>query len=131
MNVSIFNELMEQGYTEEEIEAIIGLGGLGSEEADLERQQTQADRLRNQAAPQGLNPTGRVYTAQNPLEQLAHVGQVGLGEMQNQQIDQREREIWQEQQRRRVDFLRKQANKEPATVQPAGVPGAPPQQVMV
>lgn len=51
----------------------------------LDKQQSQADVLRNTAGPEG-RMTGNVYTAANPLEFLGAAAKQGLGEYANRGI---------------------------------------------
>ena len=50
---------------------MLGQAPYGAQERALARSLARANELRKTPAPEGLNPTGRVYTAANPLEFLA------------------------------------------------------------
>lgn len=129
---STYDRLREQGYTEEQIEAIIGLGALGDEkDSTLQRQFAYANELRNQPGPQGRHVgNGRIFVAQNPLEDVANVMQHYGGEKINRDALSRESEIRDEQMRRRMEYLKRKRNNEAVTT-PANIPGAAPGQILV
>ena len=64
-------------------------GPVGMEERDIARQQAIADELRKTGAPTGLNPTGRVYTAANPLQFLASGLDAARGESMQPGLEKR------------------------------------------
>jgi hypothetical protein len=63
-----------EDMTEEDINAILGLGTAEEEGLQLEGQLAQALKLRNKAGPEGRG-YGGVYTAANPLEHAVHAWQ--------------------------------------------------------
>lgn len=63
-----------EDLSEEDINAILGLGSAEDRGAQLEGQLAQAMRLRNAEGPQGRG-YGGVYTAASPLEHAVHAWQ--------------------------------------------------------
>jgi len=121
---SAYDRLLEQGYTEEQIASILGLAGLSSEEMDMKRQQEEADALRATPGPEGRT-AGNIYQAANPMEHIGAGMKQYAGMRQSQDLEARRPEIWDEQMKRRMEYLRRGAAGAPAT--PAATPGAPPQ----
>lgn len=103
---SAYERLLAQGYSEEQIAAILGLAGLNQELGGLDKQRALAQTLRDAPTPQGRQ-AGRVYRAANPLEHLGGTMQFFGGERQLDRIDQREQDIINEQTKRRAEFLRR------------------------
>lgn len=63
-----------EDMNEEDLNAILGLSTGDEKSAQLQAQLSQAQKLRNQAGPEGRK-YGRMYTAANPLEHIAHAWQ--------------------------------------------------------
>jgi len=63
-----------EDMTDEDIDAILGLGTHEEKSAQLEGQLAQANKIRNRQGPEG-RMYGRMYTAANPLEHIAHAWQ--------------------------------------------------------
>ncbi len=59
---------------EDTINAILGLGTAEDEAAQLESQLAMANKLRNQAGPEGRG-YGGIYTAASPIEHAVHAWQ--------------------------------------------------------
>lgn len=69
------NEFLSvEDLSEEDINAILGLGTAEDRGAQLEGQLAQAMRLRNQEGPQGRG-YGGIYTASSPIEHAVHAWQ--------------------------------------------------------
>lgn len=60
--------------SEEEIQQLMELGALPTEQSQLASSLAQATALRNKEGPQGQQ-TGRVYTAASPIEHAVHAWQ--------------------------------------------------------
>lgn len=105
---SIYEELLEQGYTEEQIQQIMELAMLNPEYAAIEREQGYVDALRQTAAPDGrsVGAGGRVYVASTPFENLGALTRRGLGQYQQKGLDQRSRDAEAEAVRKRIEWLR-------------------------
>lgn len=63
-----------EDLSEEDINAILGLGTAEDRAAQLEAQLAQATRIRNQPGPEGRG-YGGIYTAASPLEHAVHAWQ--------------------------------------------------------
>jgi len=66
--------LSVEDLTEEDINAILGLGTAEDEAAQLENQLAMANKLRYQSGPEGRG-YGGIYTAASPLEHAAYAWQ--------------------------------------------------------
>jgi hypothetical protein len=63
-----------EDLSEEDLDAILGLGTAEDEAAQLENQLAMASKLRNQAGPEGRG-YGGIYTAASPIEHAVHAWQ--------------------------------------------------------
>lgn len=63
-----------EDLSEEDINAILGLGTAEDEAAQLETQLAMANRLRSQPGPEGRG-YGGIYTAASPIEHAVHAWQ--------------------------------------------------------
>ena len=104
---ALYDRLMDMGYTEEEIESILALASLEGESEILGDQMDYANELRKTETAEGLNPTGRVYTAANPLQHLGVGMKRYQGENEARDIEERQMQIMDDQMRARLDYLRR------------------------
>lgn len=103
--MSVFDDLMDQGYTEDEIESILALGGFQEEFGSLEKEREKFEDYASPGIAQGRQ-VGQIYQAAHPLEHLANMlrtyqGQKKLGEVKSQRED-----LLKRQQQARSQFLR-------------------------
>jgi hypothetical protein len=103
---ALYDRLLTQGYSEEEIEGILTLASLQGEEDILSQQMEYADTLRKTENPEGLNPTGRVYTAANPLQHLSAGMDRVYGGQEASRVEEAQRDVMDRQMQARMDFLR-------------------------
>lgn len=118
---ALHDRLLDMGYSEEEIENILALAALKSEGELLGGEMDYANELRKTATPEGLNPTGRVYTAANPLQHLGTGMKRYQGEQEARSIRERQAQIMDEQTQARLDYLRRGSQPDPSTAV-AGTP---------
>lgn len=102
---SVLQRLMDEGYTEEQVQMILGLAGLEDEKNQLADQMKYANKLRGQAAPEGRQ-AGNVYEAASLLEHIANVGEFWQGNRSANKITERQSALGQDQMRRRLEYLR-------------------------
>ena len=118
-----YQTLVNEGYTEEQIQAIMELGLFPEEQKQIDRESALATGLRNREAPDGREVSnGRIFVSSGLGEVAGGLAEVGAGQYKQNQLDQRSRDIADEQVKRRLEFLRG------GGVKPNGalpVPGAP------
>ena len=103
---STYQKLLNEGYSEEQIRLIIELGLFPAEEAINKRETEMATKLRDTEAPTGRYvSSGRIYTASSPMEAAGGIAQVYAGNRMQDEIDERARDIAQQQVDRRLAFL--------------------------
>lgn len=122
-----YQNLVSQGYTEEEIKLIMELGLFKTDENINERETEYANQLRDPELPQGRRVgQDRLFIAANPLEHLAGLASTGYGIHKQKGIDKRAKELAAEQVRRRIAFLRGGGGGGAPTPAPGyGPPGRP------
>jgi len=103
----MWNLLLSEGYSEEEIEQILQLAELEGQTGILEDQMEAANKLRETETTPGIN-SGRVYTAANPLQHIGDFGQRYKGEQQAKSVEEERQRILEEQTAARMAFLRTQ-----------------------
>jgi len=96
--------LSVEDLSEEDINAILGLGTAEDRAAQLEGQLAQAMRLRNQEGPQGRG-YGGIYTAASPLEHAVHAWQGIKAGQDAEKIAAQQNALMQEQTAGRKRFL--------------------------
>ncbi len=121
----LYDLLLEQGYTEAEIEELMNLGVLGAEEGQLGDQVQRAQALQDAPGPRGRH-TGRTYVAANPLEHIASGLNRFRGMQEERDSRQRLDEVAQEQARLRAMLLRGGAGRGPQ-MSPVAPQPLPPQ----
>ena len=102
---NLFNQLLAEGYTPDEIETILKLAELEGQTGILEDQMEAANKLRETETTPGID-SGRVFTAASPLSHIADAGKRYRGEQQAKSIEERRRQILEDQTAARMKFLR-------------------------
>jgi hypothetical protein len=102
---SIYQRLVDQGYTEDQIQQILSLAGLEGDQARLGEQLDLAKALRKPGAPEGRQ-AGNVYVASNPLEHIGDVGQYYRGNQGVSNVYGEQKRIQDEQMKRRMEYLK-------------------------
>lgn len=105
MEESTYEVLLAEGYTPEQIEKLMELGVLSTEQEILSNQLRQAEFLRSTPTPRG-RAMGRVYVAANPLEHLATGINRMRGEYDMYRYPGRATSLAEEQAKRRGEWLR-------------------------
>lgn len=101
----VFDTLLEQGFTEEDIELLMEAGVLqGEQERILPEQRRLAEEFRSAEMPEG-RAYGGVYQSASPWEAVGTGLQRGLGIFQDMKANQRQKEILKQLQQRRSRFL--------------------------
>lgn len=125
MDESMYDLLIDQGFTEADIERLMELGVLSEEQKILDRQRKQAELLQGTPGARGRYAS-RVYKAANPLE---HTG-VALNRIRGTQqlmgLPGQERDLATEQMRRRIEYLMSGRRNPGATAAPTNVAMVPP-----
>lgn len=101
----LYELLLEQGLTEEDIDQLLAMGELGSEGDILAREQEYVQGLRETPGAQGRG-YGRIYRAAHPLEHAASAFQRGYGDYQSQQLAREQMDVARRQTERRGQLLR-------------------------
>ena len=131
-NGGIWQQLMQQGFTPQQIQALMQLGVLEEEGGIISQEMEMANRLRDRQSPRGRY-SGRAFVTANPMEFLATGIDRIRGEYNAQQAIDRQRQNAAEKAKLRAQFLqmmgRGQAPQTPAPgatppVQPAPSPAA-------
>ena len=125
MDESMYDMLVEQGFTEADIERLMELGVLSQEQDILDRQRKQAELLQATPGARGRF-AGRVYKAANPLEHAGVALQRIRGSQQLAGLPGQERDLAQEQMRRRIEYLMAGRRNPGAAAAPTSVAMAPP-----
>lgn len=111
---SQYVRLLNEGYTEDQIRMILQLGGLNAETGQLDKQQKQADSLRNMKGPQGMrfqsSTGGDQFVASNPLEFAATGYARYKGEKDSAGIYDKQKALQDEMMKRRLEYLKGGAN---------------------
>lgn len=103
----VYQSLLGQGYTPEQIELIMELGVYPEQMERVSREQALADQLRTAPSARGRHVgQGRVFVGASPLEHLGVLGQRIGGQIRTNQLDEKADDILNEQVRRRMEFLR-------------------------
>ena len=103
-NGGVWNTLMQQGFTPQQIQQLMQLGVL-EEEGDITSQEMEmAQRLRQRQMPGGRY-AGRAYVAAHPFEFMATGMDRMRGEMAAQAAIQQQRDAAREKARLRAQFL--------------------------
>lgn len=100
-----YQRLLNDGYTEDQIRMIMELGGLNSENSQLDKQQAYADKLRDTGIPEGRS-VGNVYVAANPLEFLGAGMRQYQGQKQTENIFDQQKQLQNEMMKRRMEYLK-------------------------
>ena len=103
----MYNLLLGEGYTEDEIEQILQLAELEGQTGILEDQMEHATKLRETETTPGIN-SGRVYTAANPLQHMGDFGQRYKGEQQAKSVEEERQRVLEAQTAARLKWLRTQ-----------------------
>ena len=103
----MWNQLLNMGYSSDEIEQILQLAELEGQTDILKEQQEFANKLRDTETTSGIN-SGRVYTAASPLSHIADAGKRYKGERETNRIEEERNRILQEQTAARLKWLRKE-----------------------
>lgn len=105
MDESIYELLLEQGLTEDDIDQLIAMGEMGTEGDIIARRQAFAESLRETPMPQGRG-WGRIYRAGHPLEHAASALQRAYGGYQSRQLEREQMDLARRQTERRGQLLR-------------------------
>lgn len=116
--------LTPEDMSEEEINAIIGLGSMDERAAALQQQLALAQKLRNSPGPEGRD-SGRVYTAANPLEHIAHAWQGIRAQKEADALRKQQEEQFGKQDTSRGAFYRALMNRRTPGINPGGGGGVP------
>jgi hypothetical protein len=105
----IWNLLLNEGYSSDEIEQILQLAELEGQTDILKEQQEYANKLREGELvnTEGIN-SGRVYTAASPFSHMASIGHRLKGKRETDRIEEERNRILQEQTAARLKWLRKE-----------------------
>ena len=125
MDESLYDLLLEQGLTEEQIQQILELGELGTEGDILARQTEFAEGLRDTPGPRGRG-WGRVYKAAHPLEHAGAMAQRLYGGYRTGQIEEERRDLAGRQTSARAALLRALGRRQPPVSGPAPLGPAEP-----
>lgn len=104
-NGNIWNTLMQQGFTPQQIQQLMQLGVLQEEGGIVSQEMQMANQLRQRQMPGGRY-SGNAYVAAHPFEFVATGLDRVRGEMAAQQAIERQRQIAQDKARLRAQFLR-------------------------
>lgn len=102
---SVYQGLLAQGYSDEQIQAILELGGLNKQDANLDRQRKMAQRMRETPLHDGRTTNG-VFTSAHPLELVGALGNQYRGQQALKQIDKAGAGLQDEMMRRRMEYLK-------------------------
>ncbi len=102
---SMYDLLLEQGLTEEQIQQILALSEAGTEGDILSRQAEFAEGLRDMEGPRGRG-WGRVYKAAHPLEHAGVMAQRLYGGYRTGEIEEERRDLAGRQTSARAALLR-------------------------
>ena len=105
MDESLYDLLLDQGLTEEQIEEILSLGEAGTERDILARQTEFAEGLQDTPTPRGRG-WGRVYRASHPMEHIGTLAQRMAGGYRTGQIEEEKRNLAGQQTSARSALLR-------------------------
>lgn len=111
--MSTYQDLLDQGYTDEQIEQIIALGSMQGKLRALENQESRADALSNTPMAKGAQ-VGNTYVASHPLEHLARALRMRQGTDQLQDLSGKRDQFLQQQQDARLQFLRNRGGAAPS-----------------
>lgn len=114
---SIYQRLVDQGYTEDQIQQILSLAGLEGDQARLGEQLDLAKALRRPGAPEGRQ-AGNLYVASNPLEHIGDVGQYYQGNKGISNVYGEQKRVQDEQMKRRLEYLKAGGKSTPPTPVP-------------
>lgn len=113
---STYQALLNQGYTEEQIQLIMQLGLLNVDMEELAKEQLLAEELRRTPDAQGRHVgQGRVFVQANPLEHLGVAANRLYGDYESEQLREQRRDVGNEQMRRRIEWLRGGGSQYPGT----------------
>jgi hypothetical protein len=106
---TIYEELVNQGYTEEQIQQIMELALLNPEREGVKREQGYVDALRQTPAPEGrsVGSGGRLFVASTPLENAGALFSRGVGLKNQGGLDQKSRDIEEQAVKSRIEWLRR------------------------
>lgn len=106
--MSAYEDLLEMGYTDDQIEAIMALGGMQEESKIIGDEVGQAQQ-RSRFAPAQGRQAGQIYVAANPLEHLVTALRSYKGQQELEGLRGQQQDLLQKQQDARINFLRNQA----------------------
>ena len=101
----MWNQLLNMGYSSDEIEQILKLAELEGQTDILKEQQEFANKLRDTETTSGIN-SGRVFTAASPLSHIADAGKRYKGEQQAKSVEEERQRILEATTAARLKFLR-------------------------
>lgn len=105
--MSAYERLLEQGYTDEQIEAIMSLGGMQEESKYIGEKVGRAEREADFPMAQGRQ-VGGTFVAAHPLEHLVRALRMRQGREKLEQYGGERQDLLQRQKEARLNFLRNQ-----------------------
>ena len=117
MDESLYDILLSQGLTEQQIEDILALSEAGTEGDILARQAEFAEGLQGTPAPRGRG-WGRIYRAASPLEHAGTLAQRMAGGYRTGQIEEEKRNLAGSQTSARAALLRAMGRSRPPVTTP-------------
>ena len=106
---------MLDNLSPEDIEALIALGVLPEEQAEVIRQQKLAESIRTQSGPQGRQAGGQ-FVAAHPLEFMGDMAQKYMAGQQEKELQKKQADILRQQTEARRKFF--EAARNPGTTSP-------------
>ncbi len=129
MNETLYEILLDQGLTEEQIERILALGEIQTTDPSLVRQEEMAERLRETPGARGRG-WGRIYRQAQPAEHLGVLAQRMSGMYGQRKAEEARVAAARRQTEARMSLLRALGRRRAGVTSPGGAMGTPPVQGM-